>query len=237
MSDPNRNCTTQCDSTFKQNLNKQPHWNPGEMISQEDVAILEKTVQQVPWEVKCCIIDQYAVNISMVTIRQQKKDEVISNETRQSSCSGGKDALTDSSDSSSLGSSTTLASKPCGCDTASLTPSASLSETRQSLHSRRKDAQTDNSNLPSRKTPAHKPSGCDKAGQTPSASEHNSSKTDTLCRWGFSLKDLIEVQQKDEDFTIILDCGQSSIEPDPSILFRSSPAVKYYWLNKEMFCL
>lgn len=71
VSDPNRNCTTQCDSTFKQNLNKQPHWNLGEMISQEDVAILVKTVQQVPWEVKCCIIDQYAVNISVVTIRQQ----------------------------------------------------------------------------------------------------------------------------------------------------------------------
>lgn len=93
--------------------------------------------------------------------------------------------MTDSSDSSFLGSSTTLASKPSDCDTASLTPSASLSETRQSLHSRRKDAQTENSTLPSRKTPAHKPSGCDKAGQIPSASEHNSSKTDTLCSWDF----------------------------------------------------
>lgn len=51
------------------------------------------------------------------------------------------------------------------------------------------------------------------------------------------MKDLIEAQRKDEDFTIILDWGQSSIEPDPSVLFRSSPAVKYYWLNKEMFLL
>ena len=70
------------------------------MISQEDVAILEKTVQQVPWEVKCCIIDQNAVNVSVVITRQQKKDEVIS-EIRKSSPSRRKDAQTDSSTSPS----------------------------------------------------------------------------------------------------------------------------------------
>ena len=278
VSDPNKNCTTQCDSSFQQDIHKQPYWNPGEMISREDVAILEKTVQQVPWEVKCCIINQNAVNISVVTTRQQKKDEVIS-ETHQSSRSRRKDAQTDSStspsrkspahkpsgcdtasqtpsaslsetrqssrsrrkdaqtDSSTSPSRKSPAHKPSGCDTAGQTPSASLSETRQSSRSRRKYAQTDNSTLPSRKTPAHKPSGCDTADQIPSASEHNSSKTDTLCSWGFSLKDLKEAQRKDEDFTIILDWVQRSIEPDSPILFRPSPAVKYYSLNKEMFLL
>lgn len=47
------------------------------------------------------------------------------------------------------------------------------------------------------------------------------------------MKGLREAQRKDKDFTIILDWVQNSIE----LLFRSSPAVKSYWLNKEMFLL
>jgi len=63
------------------------------------------------------------------------------------------------------------------------------------------------------------------------------SETDEPSSWGFTLKDLREAQEKDEDLRTILQWLTSGVVPEEGALFLTSPAGKYYWLNKEMLCL
>ena len=55
--------------------------------------------------------------------------------------------------------------------------------------------------------------------------------------WGFTFKELMEGQAKDEDLCIILDWLLTEKVPEQETLFLSSPESKYYWLNKELFTL
>ena len=55
--------------------------------------------------------------------------------------------------------------------------------------------------------------------------------------WGFSFAELEAEQAKDKDLRIILDWLSSDTVPDEGNLFLSSPAAKFYWVNKEIFQL
>ena len=57
------------------------------------------------------------------------------------------------------------------------------------------------------------------------------------CSWGFSVDDLVQFQSKDPELTLVLAWLKTKEDADPSVLFRSSPAVKYYWLNKDQLVL
>ncbi len=55
--------------------------------------------------------------------------------------------------------------------------------------------------------------------------------------WGFSNKDLIDEQAKYNDLQVLLEWLNNFVVPGQDTLFLSSPAVKSYWLNKELFTL
>ena len=58
-----------------------------------------------------------------------------------------------------------------------------------------------------------------------------------LIYWGFDRNLLIEAHSQDPDLRYILDWIKTKQEPTEGYLFRSSPTIKSYWVNKEMFTL
>jgi transposase InsO family protein len=55
--------------------------------------------------------------------------------------------------------------------------------------------------------------------------------------WGYTLEDLIQAQASDTELQILLAWLKDAVVPSEGDLFRTSPAVKFYWLNKELFQL
>jgi transposase InsO family protein len=53
--------------------------------------------------------------------------------------------------------------------------------------------------------------------------------------WGYTLDDLQKAQAEDEDLDLLLAWMKDATVPSRNDLFRSSPATKTYWLNKELF--
>ncbi|MES9880179.1 MAG: RNase H-like domain-containing protein [Sedimenticola sp.] len=55
--------------------------------------------------------------------------------------------------------------------------------------------------------------------------------------WGFSLEELQEEQLKDDSLKWLIRWLKDDTVPSTNELFAASPAIKYYWLNKETFKL
>ncbi len=60
---------------------------------------------------------------------------------------------------------------------------------------------------------------------------------ETPSSWGFSVDELKEAQEKDNDLELIIEWLRTATQPGEGVLFLSSPATKSYWLNKEQFVL
>ncbi|MES9881792.1 MAG: integrase zinc binding domain-containing protein [Sedimenticola sp.] len=65
----------------------------------------------------------------------------------------------------------------------------------------------------------------------------SSAVPDAPSNWGFSNKDLIDEQAKDNDLQVLLEWLNNYAVPGQDTLFLSSPVDKLYWLNKELFTL
>jgi transposase InsO family protein len=53
--------------------------------------------------------------------------------------------------------------------------------------------------------------------------------------WGYSMEDLQEAQAEDVDLQMLLAWLKDGTEPTQGALFRTSPAAKFYWINKALF--
>lgn len=74
------------------------------------------------------------------------------------------------------------------------------------------------------------------SGDIPQSNTGQNQKPEPLqnnTSWGFSISDLQDAQSKDEDLVLVREWFISQREPDQSVLFRASPAAKYYWLNRQ----
>ena len=55
--------------------------------------------------------------------------------------------------------------------------------------------------------------------------------------WGYTAKQLTEFQNNEEPLKLIVAWCREGNEPPEGVLFRSSPATKHIWLNKETFLI
>lgn len=55
--------------------------------------------------------------------------------------------------------------------------------------------------------------------------------------WGHDREQLIKSQTEDPNLKVILDWLKNQIEPSQSCLMAASKAIKYYWINKDLFFL
>jgi hypothetical protein len=44
-------------------------------------------------------------------------------------------------------------------------------------------------------------------------------------------------QSRDSDFSLLLDWFDGEVDPDEGDVFLSNPAVKHYWINRQLFLL